>query len=100
LDGTDKEGNEVISDDEEYGSEEYGDEEDIDEEELAKLRERAANGELDDEEEYDDEEGEYDDEEGEDEYDDEEGEDDEDEPAAGKRGAPSNGDGAANKRKK
>lgn len=102
MDGTDKEGNEVLSEDDEEYDDEYGSEDEVElnEEQLAALRERAANGELDDDEDYDDEEDdgeEYDEEDGED-YDEE---DDENEDAAGaKRGAPSNGDGGANKRKK
>lgn len=103
MDGTDKEGNEVLSEDEDEYDDEYGSEDDLEElneEQLAALKERADNGELDgledDDEEYDDEDGE----DGE-EYDDEEEDDEEEDDAAGgKRPAPSNGDGGANKRSK
>ena len=104
MDGLDKEGNEVLSEDEEEYDDEGDDgedgEEEIDEETFKKLREEAlARGEDLGDADYDDED--YGDEEGEDDYGDEddEGDDDDDEEVGGKRGANGN-DGGANKRKK
>lgn len=104
LDGQDKDGNEVISEDEEEYDDEGDDgedgEEEIDEETFKKLREEAlARGEEFPE--YDDEED-YGDEEDGDDYGDEDDEDDEeddDEGVGAKRGA-NGGDAGGNKRKK
>lgn len=105
MDSFDKEGNEVLSEDEDDYDEEFDDDEEdeeIDEETYKRLKEEAAARgetleEFDDEEEYDDEE------EGEDEYDDEESDDDEneDDQVGSKRGPSDNGnDGGLSKRKK
>jgi len=100
LDSEDRDGNEVLSEEDEEYDDEEDEGEEIDEETLNKLRaEAAARGDLDD---YDDEEEYGDEEEGEDDYGDEDDEDDDDDDlGAGTKRGPSNGnDGAASKRKK
>lgn len=97
MDGYDKDGNEVLSDDEEDYDEEGDDgedgEEEIDEETFKKLREEAlARGEEFPE--YDDEED-YGDEEGEDDYGDEDDDDDDDEEGVGAKRAANGGDSGA-----
>ena len=100
MDGNDKNGNEVLSEEEDdYNEEDFDEEgeEEIDEETFRKLKaEAAARGE---DLEYDDED-EYGDEEGEDEYGDEDDDDDQDDHVGDKRAKGGNGDGAAAKRKK
>ncbi|CDW79466.1 u2 snrnp-specific a protein [Stylonychia lemnae] len=100
LDSYDRDGNEVLSEDEE--DEDYDDElegEEIDPETLKKMREEAG---LNGDEEYDDEEDYGDEEEGEDDYGDEEDDDDEEDdlPAGSKRGQSNGNEGASSKRKK
>lgn len=101
MDSYDRDGNEVLSedeDDEDY-DDELGEGEEIDPETLKKMREEAG---LNGDEEYDDEEDYGDEEEGEDDYGDEEEDDEEDEdlPSGAKRGQSNGNDGAASKRKK